>query len=76
MSSMQGGAVRACLVAGHGGRVLPALAHEVAQATPGGRMAHVHAQRLRVAALRLSLPAGPLGAPQVAKVGVHVHLRT
>ncbi len=55
--------------------MLPALAHEVAQAAPGGRMAHIHAQRLRIAALCLGLPAGPLGPPQIPQVGMHIHLR-
>ena len=65
-----------CLVAGDSGRVFAALAHEVTQAAPGGRMAHIHAQRLRIATLRLSLPAGPLSSPQVSQVGMHIHLRT
>ena len=65
-----------CLVAGHSGCVLPALAHEVAQAAPGGRMPHIHTQRLSIAALRLSLPAGPLSPPQVPQVGMHIHLHT
>lgn len=64
----------ACLVAGHSGRVLPPLPHEVPQAAPGWRVPHVHPQRLRVAALRLCLPTGALGAPEVSQVGVHIHL--
>ena len=64
-----------CLVAGHSRRVLPALAHQVAQAAPGGRVAHIYAQRLSIAALRLGLPAGPLCPPQIPQIGMDVHLR-
>ena len=54
--------------------MLPALSHEVSQPAPGGRMPNIYPQRLSIAALCLSLAAGPLSAPQVSQIGVYIHL--